>query len=243
MTKAKNTPNKSLIIAILVAIVAIGAGSAYLLLNRNQNNSEITDNPTESSQMASADCSKISDEDFCHFVANTSNFSSQPYVAEIVSTKDGKESKMTLSSDGKGNTKIESDQLNMITLNGSTYTKMDQAWYKMSLPDSSSISGSDVVNDLDLKDQENLDERYKRIGQEACGSMTCIKYEVSSKSDDGTPATTNVWIDTKEHKLRKVEGSYDGGTMTMNISYQDVNISEPSPVQEMPGMDNVPGNL
>jgi outer membrane lipoprotein-sorting protein len=73
---------------------------------------------------------------------------------------------------------------------------------------------------------------YKNLGTEACGNLTCYKYQVTTATAAG--AKQYVWFDTTSYQLRRWQYSDSStGTTDMAISYQPVTISQPSPVQPL----------
>jgi outer membrane lipoprotein-sorting protein len=73
---------------------------------------------------------------------------------------------------------------------------------------------------------------FKYIGTEACGSLTCYKYQVT---DSTTPSATQyVWFDNSSYKLRQWQYSDGSGNTTdMTVTYATVNITKPSPVEDL----------
>ena len=72
---------------------------------------------------------------------------------------------------------------------------------------------------------------FKYLDTEACGSLSCFKYQVT---DSSTPTTNQyVWFDKSKYQLQEWQASDStNGTTDMKITYQAVNISVPSPVQQ-----------
>jgi outer membrane lipoprotein-sorting protein len=71
---------------------------------------------------------------------------------------------------------------------------------------------------------------FKNLGTEACGSLTCYKYQVS---DTAIPGKQYVWFDTSSYKLRRWQYINGSDTTDMTLSYSTVTITAPSPVQSV----------
>jgi outer membrane lipoprotein-sorting protein len=72
---------------------------------------------------------------------------------------------------------------------------------------------------------------YKKIDTEACGSLTCFKYQITDSASPGS--TQYAWFDNGAYLLREWKSSDSSGSSTdMTISYQAISITAPSPVQD-----------
>lgn len=127
----------------------------------------------------------------------------------------------------------------MISFGGVTYFKdvSDNAWYQVGDAEGNFSDPKESLVEIQATyNEDNLDMQIKKIGNEACGSLTCDKYEIIDVvSEDGS--TSYVWIDTKEHLARRMEFSFEGGSNVMEYKYEVVQISKPSPIKEMPAFD------
>lgn len=88
-----------------------------------------------------------------------------------------------------------------------------------------------VINDHGLENTT-----FQKIGTEACGNLTCLKYQVFDV--DWTDSKKYVWFDTKDYLPRKTVNYdfYSRGNLTTEaiITYDNIKITEPSPVKERP---------
>jgi outer membrane lipoprotein-sorting protein len=74
---------------------------------------------------------------------------------------------------------------------------------------------------------------YKEIDTEACGSLTCFKYQISDSASPGT--TQFAWFDNQSYLLRQWKYTDNAGNSTdMTISYEPISISAPAQYQTIP---------
>ncbi len=86
---------------------------------------------------------------------------------------------------------------------------------------------------MDLKEEYTKSNvTYKKLGEEACGGLTCYKYE--EKQGSGDQSTRTFWFDTKELLLRKETNGYGEFKSTEEYSYDNLSVSAPSPTKEVP---------
>jgi hypothetical protein len=143
-------------------------------------------------------------------------------------------SSFTIKNDGKGNSEMTSSadgyDFDMIILNGVYYLKSGDGWTK-------SDGGFDTVNDpsesLTYNFTQDHKDDYKKIGKEACGNLSCFKYQFVDRSNPTDE--TFIWFDTKDYRLQKLTyktvDNVASGNSEMTFSYGSVKISEPSPIQ------------
>ncbi len=186
------------------------------------------------------------EKDVCQYYAAMISAYSNPMVMKsTTSMKQGETTVSTTKMDGKGNMEMVSttngkETSAMIFLDKVTYAKdyKDNTWLKMTSGDveedkpASFIDPQAVVEEFKNEAEDVKDTMaIKKLGEEACGNLTCLKYQM----DESTlGSSTIVWFDTKEHKTRKMETKVQGVTSTVEFSYENVSIQAPSPVKEMP---------
>jgi outer membrane lipoprotein-sorting protein len=134
--------------------------------------------------------------------------------------------KMAITKDGK-------ETMATILLNGDTYIKDVASGNWIKYPKSSdSSSSSSSTSDSVKFDKTNWTESgttsYKAAGKEACGSLTCYKYQVTDTKSSGS--TQYFWFDNKDYMMRRLSVKDSSGTNDMTFSYKAVNITVPSPV-------------
>ncbi len=221
------------VIAGIVVIAVIG-GVGFVVHNRQSSTA------TVSNKEAQDACNKeLKDSDFCKFASSWTGLSN--YKAVTTATqKDGTTSKITLQAENKDKTQMTvsqngTDISDYITISGSTYVKdfSDNKWTKYTTD--ATYKTEDVKDDVKIDfTQTTVAEKdrtqYKKIGKEACGKLTCFKYQIIDPKDTATEQF--VWFDTKDHLLRRWTSKNVDGSSDTTFSYDTVKISEPSPIKE-----------
>ncbi len=131
------------------------------------------------------------------------------------------------------------DTTDMIMIDGITYVKdfKDGKWWrevpkKIEGPTpTSAVEEPDDFKTEMLKKKDKLIE-YKQLGTEKCADLTCYKYqELDPENKEGARI---FWFDNQRYLLRKEEYSFGEFTTTNEYSYNDISISVPSPVKDVP---------
>jgi len=227
---------------VLVAAVLAVAGFAVYHVHAAKssktasNSTKTATASTSSTASAGVDASCLAsyhDTNLCHFASNSTNLSKQAYTANITETENGQTSTISLKNDGKGNTELSGTSggvaLDSIELAGATYLKNGSTWIKYP-SGSSATTTSDPTSNMNIGvDAAGIS--YKKVDTEACGSLTCFKYQISETASPNV--TQFAWFDNSSYLLR--EWKYSDGTSSsdMVISYQPVTIQTPSPVQTL----------
>lgn len=138
---------------------------------------------------------------------------------DIESTPDGKETK------------------HKIQLGNTTYVKdvSDNKWWKQTLEpeDLPEEDGQEDAGPIDYKEEYFKPTlKFKALGKEACGNLTCFKYEQSDPGLGGTFRT--LWFDDKEYLLRKEKSTVAEFSVEVTYSYDNINIIAPSPTKDVP---------
>ena len=128
----------------------------------------------------------------------------------------------------------------MIILGDTTYVKneKDGVWWKQvnkKTADASPTTDALKFDPEEMKkdfEEKKASTAYKSLGQEACGSLNCYKYEESHTDD--TKSIRTFWFDDKDFLLRKEETSYGATKTTTSYVYDNINVTEPSPVRDVP---------
>ncbi len=224
-----------MIVVVVVVLAAIGV-VGWKMTQKDS----VTKNATPAEKAAISACEKtLNDKDLCKFTGNY-NLDKLPYKVVITSTG-ASAGTLTMLSDGKGNTQLTSagagaSSFDSISLNGDTYLKgEDGTWVKY--PKSSSSPTPAETNPTgNLKFDTSAAAiaasgiTYKKIGKEACGSLTCIKYQVIDKATPGT--TQFFWFDTKDYRMERYSTKDATSSTDMVITYQAVTIKAPTPVKD-----------
>lgn len=192
---------------------------------------------------ARAECEKENDKDICRFATN---WKTNTQYRMVSIGADGSQTTFEIDGD-KTHMVITGDYpYETITIGDTTYIKAGDVWYKQT----AAVTDEDLPADPKIDFQEPADESetdtanktvYKKLGKEACGGLTCFKYEVvGSQASDGQML---IWFDDKDYRLRKTVSQMSDGTSTeTTYAYSSVSISEPSPVRELgPDQYIVPG--
>lgn len=234
-----------LVIVVVVAVVGF-AGWQVASKNKKTNNSSSASTSSNTKALAStaqnACETKYHDKDLCKFVAAEA---AQPFdkastVVTMTSSDSNGTSNIVLSSDGKGNNSLtmsggSSGSLNSITLDGHTYIQMQAggAWIDEGASGSSASSSdsSAAASDNSLKSftADLSGFTYTKADKEACGELTCFKYQIVDAANPGT--TQTCWFDTKNYLLREYKTHDSNGDLDMKVAYQKVTITKPSPIQ------------
>lgn len=218
-----------IMIVLIVAVIAAVAGVGYYVYSKK--GGSIADQAAQ--KIAEAECRKTEDKDICKFYASWQQ--NQKYRMVSTDESGGVTTKSTFTIDGdKTHIKIEGDQAyEIITIGDTTYTKAgDTWWYKKNDTSAEDYTG-DIETDFDEPDDSAEEDKttYKKIGKEACGNLTCFKYQVVSPDDEGK---NFIWFDDKDYKLRKSRYEASDGTVSeQTYEYDNVSVSEPSPAKEL----------
>ena len=138
------------------------------------------------------------------------------------------------------NSKPQSDT---ITIDDTTYVKdfSDNSWWmqqaaKLDQPEATELP--EQPEDFKQDYLNNQQMQYKALGEEACGSLACHKYEETDPNQGGYKRV--FWFDTKDFLLRKEQVSYGGKLSGTNeYSYDNVAVNVPSPTKPVPEGRNI----
>jgi hypothetical protein len=229
-----------ILIAVVVLVVAAAAGFAVwkFVLNKNDEPAVLKNASAEVTAAETACMTKYNDQDLCTFIAvqTASPFDKAATVITMAGTDSaGAASNIVMQSDGNGNSKTimtgDGTTYNAITLNDISYyqTETDGPWITYgadTTSDTATTEDSGLTSFIDSMDTTT----YTKLAKEACGNLTCFKYQVIDTEQTGT---LYAWFDTEDYLLRQFYQSDDSGSFTMTITYQAVTIPTPSPVEDM----------
>ena len=147
----------------------------------------------------------INDEIFCKFAGAFANVGD--YKTNVTSiSKDGS-SVIELANAANGNSSMVSkvngqENANIVVFNGATYAKdpTDGKWLKYSDTSTSKPETLDIKSEFlktDYKSDSGKAEKYISKGTEACGSLTCYKFQVIDP--DKPEAEGFLWFDTDNY--------------------------------------------
>jgi hypothetical protein len=137
-------------------------------------------------------------------------------------------------------------QYDAVVLGDTTYVKdsRDNAWWKqMHTTDSRyQAPAKDYISPYELQEPTTATlHNFKKLGQEACGTQTCLKYEVINPD---VPADKQlIWIDTTDYLLRRMHTTGAQNTnFSASFDYRPVDITAPATTKELAaGYYIVPG--
>jgi hypothetical protein len=232
-----------LMVILVVVVIAIIAGVGYEVMHKK--NSIPTTSATTAQTKAQATAAQSSclstyhDSDLCKFVAAeaASPFEKTSSILTLNGTSSGQTTSGTISQDGKGNNSLSltsnGTTINTVALDGHNYAQASAGgpWIDYGTTASSTTTTPDTSLTSFLGTLSTT--TYKKLANEACGNLTCFKYQIVDKTNPS--ATQYVWFDNQQYLLRKYfeSGLSGSDSLTMTIAYQSVNIAKPSPVQSL----------
>lgn len=232
-----------LLLAIIVVVVG-GVGLAgYTVMQKNKDKTTTTSSSMASSEVSKAmadSCKKeIDDKDLCKFFSSWDG--NLKFAVATTDTSGGVTTSMTMKVDGN-NTYIKSEgdgAMEIISIGDTTYTKGGAYWWKQTKSPSASNDPTSAVkyNDYAFESptEDELDtasSEYKKLGKEACGNLTCFKYQFIDNTD--TSSKQFLWFDDEDYHMQKLRiENTDGSVSEQTYSYENVSVTVPSPVKEL----------
>jgi Tfp pilus assembly protein PilX len=196
---------------------------------------------------AEAACTET-DKNICKFQSSWKE--QKYYTLKSKTTADGQTSESTYQAEGDKRfhmTLSGEMAYEIIVIDNDTYTKAANGtwWKQTNKPEEASKYAQDF--DFDDNDSDSSSEEpkntttYKNLGKEACGNLTCFKYQVVDSSAPNDKEY--IWFDTKDYQLRRtLSESSDGTVSDSTFSYEKISIKVPSPVKELgPNQYLMPG--
>lgn len=99
-------------------------------------------------------------------------------------------------------------------------------------------------DEAEFQDPQNLESEFKKpnvtykfLGKEACGNLTCFKYEESDPTSQS--GTRTFWFDDKKYLLRKEAFMFGEFSLTNDYNYEGISVKAPSQTKEVPAGKNV----
>lgn len=188
--------------------------------------------------IANAQCD-TNDKDICKFYASWKATSSLKVASTDVA--DGKTTSSTFESSDAGKrfhmvTNVNGKPYETISIDNAIYTRdASGTWWKQTLePSKESTYKGDYNYDFSDPNDTKATQKvtYKALGKEACGNLTCFKYQVVDPA--AADSTQYIWFDTKDYQLRRMRTeNKDGSTSDQSFSYANVSINAPSPVKDL----------
>jgi outer membrane lipoprotein-sorting protein len=232
-----------LLIVLLIVVLGGIAGIGYVVMNKTKEKTAETALNTAAKAVAKAECTKLNDKDLCKFYSSWEI--SKKY--RMVSTgPDGAKSTIEIDGDNTRFAVTGETPYEYVIIGGDTYTKAGSTWYKQSkaatTPDTTTDTDYKVDFDEPTDDTSTPDKtKYTKVGKEACGSLTCFKYEVVDPTAEAG-SKEFIWFDDKDYQLRRVQSVTKEGTSETTFEYSNVSVKTPSPVKELgPNQYIIPG--
>jgi hypothetical protein len=234
-----------LVVVLIVLVVAVVGFTGYEVVSKNKSNSNSSSSGSSSSTSGSGTASSSTvaasclatyhDANLCHFAAY-SDMSKVAYKATLKTTDpQGSVTNLTFESDGKGNSTLSGTgngaSMNSIILDGKTYVQDPSSGVWVEYTGATAPTQTDnPTSSMDFT-VGNAGVNFKPEGKVACGSYTCYKYTVSVATMGG--ASQTVLFDTSSYRLREWDYSSSQGSTVMTVDYPSINITAPSPVQQL----------
>lgn len=224
-----------LVAAGAVIVVLVVGLATWMVIGGQKAGSKDNSNGTKTTNTIYASCmTNYHDSRLCKFASQYTPLAKTAYQATVVVTSpQGTVSNLTYSSDGGGNSEVtgtsDGQQLSSIQLRGADYIRVTgSGWIEYPAGATNTPAQTDPTANLNIAvGQSNLSFQY--LGTQACGSMTCYKYQVVDRTQP--TATQDMWFDTTSYKLRQWTYHGSTGSTSMTISYQPITIAAPSPVK------------
>lgn len=227
-------------VLIIVAIIAAVAIGGYFLMQKGSVSIPSVGGPSLNQRATEKDFDFIQDPTLKkHFVAQANQTS---YRSKSTSPGSGLTTvnEIQIKGDSFNFREIESDgakeKKHMITLGDTIYLKdyADNKWWQQTIkPEKQKEEKGEEEEPKDFKEEYSKPNlTYKSLGKEACGKLTCFKYEESDPKNPEVKRT--FWFDDKEYLLRKEQGGFGEFIATVEYSYDGINIQAPSPTKDVP---------
>lgn len=224
-----------LFVVLILIVLAAASFAAWRLISnhQNSNSSNNSSSSTGSTVATEASClATFHDGNLCHFAAFSNSLDKTAYTATLNVTQSGQTSTMTLKTDGKGNHELDmsgnGQTVNSIILGNKTYVQSNGSTW-LEYDSSTPAPVSDPTTNMNIG-VGSAGLSFQNQGTEACGNLTCFKYQVS---DAAVPGKQYIWFDTSSFKLRRWQYTNGSDGTDMSLSYNAVTITAPSPVQSV----------
>lgn len=240
------------LILAVVGVLVVGGLVAWRFLAADKANPGDAAVDALSKQLASAKC-EYDDKDICKFFVSYKAHKSYSMNTTMTDKASGEKSTMKFAIDGDNYHTVTTGSYasEQITIGKTAiYTKTPNGtWWKQTITENKPTD-TPVIEKTDLEepsadnDQEETKNTtsYKPLGKEACGSLTCFKYQVVEA--DRTDSTDYIWFDTKSYQLRRSTSDTPDQTSDTTFVYDSVKVTAPSNYKElgpnqyiMPGQD------
>ena len=202
-------------------------------------------------QLATAKCD-YDDKDLCKFFVSWKQHDNYRMSSKSVDKKENATTSITYDVQGdKTYSLIKSPAFNSTTITVGARTTYILAangtWWKQTLPENEQTTATETVPKVELNDpsEETTDTaapktEYKLVGKEACGKLTCFKYQVLNPDVSGT--TEYIWFDNKDYQLRRSTSESADFSSDMTFTYDGVVVKVPATYNDLaPNQVLMPG--
>lgn len=225
------------IILAIVGVVVVGGLVAWRFMGANQSGSSVSDTLTQ--KLASAKCD-YDDKDLCKFFVSWKEHKQYKMISNTTDKESGEKSTMTYEIDGDNTHSVMTGQYASETImigTRTTYTKTPNGtWWKQTLPETEAPT-DDTTPSVEFEEPETSEGEtknttsYKPLGKEACGNLTCFKYQVVDTSRP--EATEYIWFDTKSYQLRRSLSEDTTMSSDTSFDYDNVTVKAPASFKEL----------
>jgi len=216
--------SKKVIIGIIIALVIIGGGVAYLAINQTT---------TKDDKTGQTDSTDTADDSKTSVFAPTTT-SGKDFVATIEAEgADVPISTFEFDADSKAvryKTTQQDESVESITTADAYYLKTPQGWVKY---DTGTGKNSGVDPETYQYNKEKIAEVKSTStydGVKKCGDETCKVWKISN--DGGSESA--VYVSTKTNYVVKVVSTFGGKTSAISYDYKDVTVDVPTDAKELP---------
>lgn len=234
-------------VVLAVVVVAVVAVGGYVMLQKNKSSTGKMMLPEIKLPGAglNPNC-ELKDPDLCKYVnkfSTMTQFESGFSGRTVTTDKSGKKSESLWEMEGTGKSHFVTydagkELFNTIIIGDTTYTKdmKDNKWWKYVAKKEEGKETEGMFDPEKIKKEfadafkEEKDKTtYKKIGKEACGSLTCFKYQMMNPD---VAVTEYLYFDDREYLMRKMRIESEGSVTETVYDYNKVSVKEPSPVKE-----------
>lgn len=236
------------IILAVAGVLVIGGLVTWRFLDAQKSDGSTSLSTELAKKLASANC-EYDDKELCKFFVGWKEHKQYKMVSTTTDKESGKKSTMTYEIDGDNTHSILTGEYASETIMIGTrtiYTKTPNGtWWKQTSPETEAPT-TDTTPSVDLEEPEGEESKtkdtssYKSLGKEACGSLTCFKYQIV---DTNRPESTEyIWFDTKSYQLRRSLSEDATFSSNTTFSYDGVTVKAPANAKELgPNQYIMPG--
>ncbi|MGD0284315.1 MAG: hypothetical protein ABSB12_01840 [Candidatus Saccharimonadales bacterium] len=234
---------KFLVGGIVIVLIVIGV-VVWLLTKSSSNNTNSTSTNTSTTvnnSVLTACINAYHDSELCSYAGNLNIFGTAWTSTGTASNSNGS-ANFVMENDGKGDNQISyttaSRQVSEITLGNNEYVQIGAGTTWIEYPVGSASIPSAVLSNpqsdfnLSIAGKTASDYTFTKIGNAACGNQSCVEYKllVTAKPN----LTQYVYFNPATRKLMKwvYSNSATNGSINITFTYEPVNITVPSPVQQ-----------